>query len=96
MSEQRRSFSIDVKVGESVTIDRGRVVVTVLEKSGKTAKLGFDAEEGSTDQQADSFPFGATQARKGIRALGSRNPASAGSYGWRAGSAPCVQQGALA
>jgi pyruvate kinase len=68
MSEQRRSFSIDVKVGESVTIDRGRVVVTVLEKSGKTAKLGFDAAKEVPINKDVAFPSGANQARKGIRA----------------------------
>jgi pyruvate kinase len=67
MAEARRSFSIDVKVGESVTIDRGRVVVTVLEKSGKTAKLGFDAEKDVPINKQTAFPSGAAQARKGIR-----------------------------
>lgn len=67
MSEARRSFSIDVKVGESVTIDRGRIVVTVLEKSGRTAKLGFDAQKDVPINKQTAFPSGAAQARKGIR-----------------------------
>jgi hypothetical protein len=67
MAEARRGFSIDVKVGESVSIDRGRVVVTVLEKSGRTAKLGFDAKSEVQITKQTAFPSGATQARKGIR-----------------------------
>lgn len=63
----KRSFSIDVKVGESVSIDRGRVVVTVLEKSGKTAKLGFEADKEVPINKQTAFPSGASQARKGIR-----------------------------
>jgi hypothetical protein len=62
----RRSFSIDVKVGESVTIDRGRIVITVLEKSGRTAKLGFDAAKEVPINKVTPFPSGAAQARKGI------------------------------
>lgn len=67
MSAARRSFSIDVKVGESVTVDRGRIVITLLEKSGKTAKLGFDAEKEVPINKQTAFPSGAAQARKGIR-----------------------------
>lgn len=67
MAEARRSFSIDVKVGESVSIDRGRVVVTLLEKSGRVAKLGFDAVKEAPINKSTAFPSGATQARKGIR-----------------------------
>jgi hypothetical protein len=39
----------------------------VLEKSGKTAKLGFDAEKDVPINKQTAFPSGATQARKGIR-----------------------------
>lgn len=66
MRDPRRSFSIDVKVGESVSIDRGRVVVTLLEKSGQRAKLGFDATKDAAVNKVTAFPSGATQARKGI------------------------------
>ena len=64
---ERRAFSIDVKVGESVTVDRGRIVITLLEKSGKTAKLGFDAAKEVPINKQTPFPSGASQARKGIR-----------------------------
>lgn len=66
MADQRRSFSVDIKVGESVNIDRGRVVVTLLEKSGQRAKLGFDAAKDIAVNKATAFPSGASQARKGI------------------------------
>lgn len=62
----KRSFSIDVKVGESVSIDRGRIVVTVMEKSGRTAKLGFEAEKEVPINKVTANPSGAAQARKGI------------------------------
>ena len=62
----RRSFSIEVKVGESVSVDRGRVVVTLLEKSGQRARLGFDAEKDISVNKNTPFPSGAAQARKGI------------------------------
>lgn len=62
----RRSFSIEVKIGESVSVDRGRVVVTLLEKSGQRARLGFDAEKDISVNKVTAFPSGAVQARKGI------------------------------
>lgn len=66
MTAARRSFSIEVKVGESVSIDRGAVVVTLLEKSGQRARLGFDAEKDMPVNKVTAFPSGASQARKGI------------------------------
>lgn len=36
-------LSIDLKPGESVSIDSGRVVVRLEEKSGKRARLTFEA-----------------------------------------------------
>lgn len=65
---ERRSFSIDVKVGESVSIDQGRVVVTVLDKSGRTAKLGFDAAKDAAVNKVTAFPSGAMHAKKGVTA----------------------------
>jgi hypothetical protein len=44
--QQRDSLMIDIRVGESVSIDGGRVVITLKEKSGQRAKLHFSAEEG--------------------------------------------------
>lgn len=66
MTAERRSFSIEIKVGESISIDAGRVVVTLLEKSGQRAKLGFDAAKDAAVNKNTAFPSGAAQARKGI------------------------------
>jgi len=43
MDAERRQFSIDVKVGESVSIDKGRAILTVMSKSGQKARLAFSA-----------------------------------------------------
>lgn len=67
----RRSFSIEVKVGETISIDRGRVVITLLDKSGQRAKLGFDADKAApVNKVAVNFRPGAAQARKGIGSKG--------------------------
>ena len=44
--ETRESLIIDVRVGESISIDGGRVVMTLKEKSGQRAKLHFSARGG--------------------------------------------------
>lgn len=71
-TESRRAFAIDFKVGESVSIDRGRVVVTVQEKERGGGKIGvrlaFDAEKEIPINKVVAFPSGATQAKKGIQA----------------------------
>lgn len=36
-------LKLDLKVGEGVDIDNGRVVIKVESKSGQTARLSFDA-----------------------------------------------------
>lgn len=38
-------LSIDLKTGESVSIDSGRIVVRLEEKSGKRARLSFEADK---------------------------------------------------
>lgn len=69
MAEARKAFSIDVKVGESVSIDRGRIFFTVLEKTGQRAKIGFDVPESVRVEKLQTFNAGgsgAEQAKKGI------------------------------
>jgi sRNA-binding carbon storage regulator CsrA len=64
---------IDVKVGESVSIDEGRVMVKVLDKSGQRARLEFDADKSikiTHIKQAQS---------SSIAAQGIKKPAFAGS-----------------
>lgn len=43
---ERESLCIDIRVGESVSIDGGRVMLTLKEKSGQRAKLHFSAVKG--------------------------------------------------
>jgi len=40
----RESLVVELKVGDSVSIDSGRVVMTLREKSGQRARLHFSAE----------------------------------------------------
>jgi pyruvate kinase len=42
---EKRSLSMVVPVGESVSVDGGRVVVSVKEKSGQRVRLVFTADE---------------------------------------------------
>jgi len=39
------SLFIDLRIGESVSIDKGRVNVTLREKSGQRARLEFEADK---------------------------------------------------
>lgn len=61
-----RSLVMDVRVGESVSVDGGRVLVRVGEKSGQRVKLHFTAE---SDVAIDKVApvKGAELARSGIR-----------------------------
>jgi len=66
MSE-RRTFSVDIKVGESISVDRGRVVLTVVEKSGQRARLAIDAEKTVPVNKVElNLKAGVEQARKGV------------------------------
>jgi hypothetical protein len=40
----RESLVVELMVGDSVSIDSGRVVMTLREKSGRRARLHFSAE----------------------------------------------------
>lgn len=42
MSTETRTLYMDVKVGEVLSIDGGRVLITLEEKSGQRAKLRFE------------------------------------------------------
>lgn len=64
-----RALTLDVRVGESVAVDSGRVTVTVEEKSGQRARLRFMADEAITIRKQGGAPkAGAEQARAGIKA----------------------------
>ena len=57
---------LDVKVGESVCIDGGRVVLTVLEKSGQRARLSFRVKEDVKVERVTPAGTGAAQAKAGV------------------------------
>jgi pyruvate kinase len=40
--DQKRSLSVDVKRGETLEIDGGRILLTVEEKSGQRARLKLE------------------------------------------------------
>jgi hypothetical protein len=46
LDEPRESLLINLDVGEKVSIDSGRVIVTVNHKSGRRASLHFSSEKG--------------------------------------------------
>jgi pyruvate kinase len=61
-----RSLVMDVRVGESVSVDGGRVVVRVGEKSGQRVKLHFTADS-NVEIDKVSPVKGADLAKSGIR-----------------------------
>jgi hypothetical protein len=68
---KRSVFVMDVKVGQSVTIDNGRVVIILEDKSGKLAKLKFLVAPDVVIQRPGAansrFRSGAKQALLGVR-----------------------------
>lgn len=42
MTDERRALTRTVRVGETITFDDGRIVVTFLERSGRNARIRFD------------------------------------------------------
>lgn len=58
-------LSIDLKQGESVSIDGGRVVVTLEDKSGKRARLTFEADKSVAIKPVRTSPVLA-QIQRGI------------------------------
>lgn len=39
------SWKIDLRVGETLQLDGGRITVTLLEKSGQRARISVEADE---------------------------------------------------
>jgi len=64
-----RSFSVDLRVGESLAIDDGKIVISLLEKSGQRAKLAFVVEDGVTFLKGKRASAGAEQAKRGLTAV---------------------------
>jgi sRNA-binding carbon storage regulator CsrA len=51
-----RTLVLDVKVGDSVSVDGGRVVMTVQHKSGQQARIAFTAPEAVTIEPVRARP----------------------------------------
>jgi len=60
------SLTLDVTVGEAVSIDKGRITVTVEEKSGRRARLRFMADEKVSVEKAGAKRPSVEQAKQGI------------------------------
>ncbi len=56
---------VDLKVGESLSIDKGKVTLTLQEKSGQLARLRVDADK-TISVEKNKAADASSQARKGI------------------------------
>lgn len=61
-----RTLFKDLKVGQSLSIDGGRIVVTLEQKSGQLAKLKFVHDGASIEALGPERP--ASQALMGVKA----------------------------
>ena len=59
---KKQTLVMDVKVGDSLTFDGGRIVLTVQEKSGQRAKLRLAMDADATVTRGSSAPSAATVA----------------------------------
>lgn len=68
MSENRRSLHVELRAGQSISLDNGRIVVQLTEKTGKVAQLRISAPDDVAIQRQNSpaVSSGAAQARMGI------------------------------
>lgn len=62
-----RTYRTDLRVGESLSIDGGRLTVTVEEKSGQRARLSFTAEEHVKFAKVVPVRTGVEHAARGIK-----------------------------
>lgn len=63
----KKSLFLDLKIGQSISIDGGRIVVSLEEKSGQRAKLKFVADDGvQIHRPQEPVKSGALQAMNGI------------------------------
>lgn len=59
-------LKVDLRVGEGVDIDGGRVVVRVESKSGQKTRLSFEAGKDVPIRKIASAPTPASFARRGL------------------------------
>jgi hypothetical protein len=68
---QKRSLLVDLKVGQSIKLDNGRISITLEDKSGKLARLRVVAESDVMIQRPGAlqsrFRSGAKQALMGVK-----------------------------
>jgi hypothetical protein len=50
----RKHLSIDIRLGEAVSIDGGSILVILEEKSGQRARLRFEADDATTIERVRS------------------------------------------
>lgn len=65
-----QTYRTDLRVGESLSIDSGRVIMTLEEKSGQRARLAFTSTEEVRFDKDVRGRTGATNAARGIRVPG--------------------------
>lgn len=64
----RRTLVVDVRVGESISLDSGRIEVAVQEKSGQRAKLRLTMNSDvSVDRSTGAAKVANVIAQSGIR-----------------------------
>lgn len=65
MKEAKRTLAMDVKVGEELTIDGGRIVLKIEEKSGQRARIRFQMDPDVSLSKV--VPNMAAHARRGVQ-----------------------------
>ena len=67
--DDTRSLHIELRAGQSISLDNGRIVVQLMDKSGKVAQLRVTAPpDVSIQRPGPAVSSGAAQARNGIMA----------------------------
>jgi hypothetical protein len=59
-------LKLDLRVGEGVDIDSGRILVRVESKSGQKTRLSFEADKEVPIRRIASLPTPASFARRGL------------------------------
>lgn len=62
-----QTYRTELRVGDSLIIDNGRIVVTLEEKSGQRARLTFSAVKGVKFSKGVLGRTGAEHAARGIK-----------------------------
>jgi hypothetical protein len=65
----QRDLTIELRSGETVAIDGGRIVLTLQKKTGQIARILFTADENVTIKKGRSAQAGAEQAKLGLASV---------------------------